>query len=110
MTKRKPGPKPKHEPREYQYERIAVYATEHKVLDEMVKIKCKAAVKVGDKVFIQDNAECMHRHRFRINCGFCVIVDPEEIYMLIENLRGYDPYRFKPGDHIADLLILQAVP
>ena len=106
---RKPKPKPKPEP-EIEYKRIPIFAAEHKVLDELLRMKCKAAVKAGDKVFIQDNIDCMHRHRFRINPGFCIIDDPDELYILIENIRGYDPYRFKPGDHIADLLILRANP
>lgn len=84
---------------------IPIYATENKVLNEMIKINCKANVKSGDKVFIQDNFECMYRQCFRINSGFYIINNPDNIQIIIENLRGYDQYRFKPGDHIADLII-----
>jgi len=102
----KRGPKAKGE----DYKHIRVYSTENKVLDETIKIICKADVKAGDKVFIQDNIGCMHLHKFRISSGFYIVEDPDEILIIVENLRGYEPYRLKIGAHIADIIILQTIP
>lgn len=85
---------------------IPVYAAEKISLDDMVRIKCKADVKPGQWVFIQDNIESKHTGRFAINSGFKVIEDPDNIIILLENLLGYDRFYFNEGHHIADIVTI----
>ena len=45
-------------------------------------------------------------HKFRINTHYIVVEDPDNIEIVVENLRTYDPFHIKPGSLVAEAVIL----